>query len=142
MYYENIMLVQNEGAGLFMQGTRDWKNYFVEADVTPHMAKAIGICARVQGMKRYYSLELVEGGELQLKKMLDQEIVLSSTTFAWEYGIRYNMRLEVSGNKISGSVNGESSLEFVDLEASLDNGGIALLINEGRMATDQVIVRG
>ena len=106
------------------------------------MAKAVGICARVQGMKRYYSLELVEGGELQLKKMLDQEIVLASTTFAWEYGIRYNMRLEVSGNKISGSVKGESSLEFVDLEASLDDGGIALLINEGRMATDQVIVRG
>ena len=142
MYYENIMLVQNEGAGLYMQGTRDWKNYFVEADVTPHMAKSVGICARVQGMKRYYSLELVEGSGLQLKKVLDQEIILASTAFAWEYGSRYIMKLEVSGNKISGSVNGESSLEFVDLEASLDDGGIALLVNEGRTATDQVIVRG
>ena len=51
-------------------------------------------------------------------------------------------RRKVSGNKISGCVNGESPLEFVDLEASLDDGGIALLVNEGRTATDQVIVRG
>ena len=97
---------------------------------------------KVGHMKKYYSLELVEGSGLQLKKVLDQEIVLGSAAFAWEYGTRYIMKLEVSGNKISGSVNGESSLEFVDLEASLDDGGIALLVNEGRTATDQLIVRG
>jgi hypothetical protein len=53
-------VVQNEGTGLLIQGTRDWTNYQVSAQITPHLCKAAGIAARVQGMMRYYALLLGE----------------------------------------------------------------------------------
>ena len=51
-----------------MQGTREWQNYEVEADITPWLVDAAGIGARVQGLKRFYSLQLVKGNKVRLIK--------------------------------------------------------------------------
>ena len=48
---ETYRLVQNAGTGMVIQGTREWANYRVSADVTPHMVEAAGIAARVQGLQ-------------------------------------------------------------------------------------------
>ena len=65
-WQESFRLVQNEGVGLIMQGTRDWKDYEVTADVTPHLAKRAGIAARVQGLGRDYALELKYDNKVHL----------------------------------------------------------------------------
>ena len=64
-------LVQNEGTGITLQGTRDWRDYSACALVWPHLAEACGIAVRVQGLNRYYALELLCGGRVRLVRQLE-----------------------------------------------------------------------
>ena len=96
-YPEPFRLVHNRGTGLLIQGTREWADYRVSADVTPHMVTAAGIGARVQGLRRYYALILCNGDQL--------------------------------------------TFEVQDTNRPLDGGGVALVCEEGRTATQAVTVR-
>ncbi len=140
---EPFRLINNEGRGLLIQGTKDWRNYKVTADVTPHMVKASGIAARVQGMRRYYALILYKESpqiqsELRLVKVLNKEIVLTSQPFNWQLGETYELSLEVVDGSIQGIVNGEVVLKAMDED--LKDGGCALIVEQGRTATQAVHV--
>ena len=50
---EPYRLIQDEGTGLLIQGTREWRDYEVTAVVTPRLAEAFGLAACVQGRRRY-----------------------------------------------------------------------------------------
>ncbi|MFV2089620.1 MAG: ADP-ribosylglycohydrolase family protein, partial [Pseudomonadales bacterium] len=80
---ETFRLIQNQGMGLIMQGTREWQDYSVTADITPHLVQRTGIAARVQGLTRFYGLLLVAGNRLQLIKKLHKEVVLGECGFDW-----------------------------------------------------------
>jgi ADP-ribosylglycohydrolase len=138
---EPFRLVQNYGTGLLMQGTREWTDYRVNADVTPHMAKAAGIAARVQGMRRYYALLLCNDGQVRLIKALDGKAVLAETDFAWEFGETHDLGLEVIGTRIRAWIDGQQLFEVDDTERPLEGGGVALVCEEGRTATQAVTVR-
>ena len=138
-FVESFRLMQNEGRGLIIPGTRDWQNYSVTADVTPHMAKAAGIAARVQGMRRYYGLLLGQDQKVRLVKMVNDETVLANAEFEWAFGDTIELGLTVNGDRITGSLNGKMILEATDSE--LTCGGIALVSEEGRTATNAVRVK-
>jgi hypothetical protein len=138
---EPYRLIQNEGMGLLIQGTREWRDYHVHAAVTPHMATSAGIGARVQGLRRYYALLLCHGRKARLVKALDGDHVLAETDFPWEFGNSYDLRLQVSGPRIQGWINGQRIFDVQDTERPLESGAVALLCEEGRMATDAVTVR-
>ena len=138
-FVESFRLMQNEGRGLIIQGTRDWHNYSVNADVTPHMAKAAGIAARVQGMRRYYALLICQDQQARLVKVVNDEAELASVAFEWSFGETVELSLSVDSDKITGSVNGTVLLEATDAE--LTSGGIALVSEEGRTATNVVRVQ-
>ena len=140
-FVEPYRLIQNTGTGLLIQGTRDWHDYEVSADVTPHLAKAVGIAARVQGMRRYYALKLTRvglNGVVQLVRMLHTETVLAEVSFPWRLNQRVELAIRAIGSSITGTV-GEVTLTADD--DRLTSGGIALLVEEGRSATDTVCVR-
>jgi len=137
---EPFRLVQNEGTGLLMTGCREWTDYRVEASVTPHLVVTGGIAARVQGMKRYYALVLKRGGGVRLVKALDGELVLTEAPFSWELGETHHLALQVEGNHLAGFLNGEKVLEYQDDLRPLTAGGVALILTEGRMATQEVKV--
>jgi hypothetical protein len=138
---EPFRLVQNRGTGLLMQGTREWTDYRVRADVKPHMAKAAGIGARVQGMRRYYALLLCNGGKVRLVKALDGNTVLAEMNFAWEFGDTHDLALEVVGTRLRAWVDGARIFEVHDVDRPLTGGAVALLCEEGRTATQAVEVR-
>ena len=69
---EQFRLMQDSGAGLLIQGCREWKDYAFDATITPHLAASTGIAVRVQGMKRYYALLICEGNHAKLVKALDR----------------------------------------------------------------------
>ena len=54
--WEGLRVTSNTGLGMLAQGTRDWRDYEVAATVTPLLAEAWGLAARVQGRERYYAL--------------------------------------------------------------------------------------
>lgn len=137
-YRESFRLIQNTSTGLMLYGPRDWTDYRVSADVTPHLVSRVGVAARVQGMRRYYALVLTKTNKLQLIRALDGDTVLSEIEFDLKFGTTYQMCVEVEGSTIRGTIDGEFLIEAQDDQ--LEQGGIALLIEGGRTATQRVAV--
>lgn len=138
---EAYRLVQNTGTGLIMQGAREWRDYVVEATLTPQLATAAGIGARVQGMRRYYALLLCRDGVARLMKACDGDTLLTATPFAWQFGTPHVLRMRVAGDLLQGWIDGQLLLEARDPERPLDGGGVALLITEGCVSCDAVRVQ-
>jgi hypothetical protein len=134
---EPFRIVQNRGTGLLVQGSRDWRDYTVSADVTPHLAASAGIAARVQGLRRYYALELADRSTVRLVR---HHTVLASRPFDWEFGITYHLRLTVDGDRLVAAVDGDVLFDLTDpgADSDLDCGGVALVVTEGRTATQQL----
>jgi hypothetical protein len=137
---EPFRLVHNQGTGLLSQGTREWTDYRVSADVTPHMVDKAGIGARVQGLRRYYALLLDRAKGVKLVKVLDGETLLAEQAFDWAFGKTYQLSLEVVGSRLRAWVDGQLFFEVEDEARPLVGGAVALLCHEGRTATQAVKV--
>ena len=135
---EPYRLIHNRGPGMLIQGTREWHDYQVSADVMPRLARSVGLAARVQGLRRYYAVRLVDRRTAQLVRVLGDETVLDEQPFDWEFYRTYDLRLTMSGADIRASVDG---LELTASDAGLRAGGVALLIEDGHTATQTVRVR-
>ena len=135
---EMFRLVQNEGLGMISQGTREWTNYVVSADVTPHLVSRAGIAARVQGLTRFYALMVTVDQKVQLVKSVHEESVLAEADFNWTLGDTLNMSLRVNGDELVGEIDGTVVLTAKD--TSLDSGAIGLVVADGRTATHKVAV--
>jgi len=138
---EPFRLAQNKGRGLIMQGTRDWKNYEVEADITPWLMDAGGIAARVQGLKRFYSLQLVKGNILRLIKALNGDTVIAEKEFKWGVHQKHTLKLQVSGNRIKAWVNGQLQFNVIDQVKPLLCGGVAYVLDFGHIRSQAMAVR-
>ncbi len=124
---EMFRLVQNAGMGLLMQGTREWHDYSVTADVTPHLVERAGVAVRVQGLTRFYGLLLAPGNRVQLVRMLHAEQVLAEADLEWRLGETYELTLAASGDRLTGKVDGAAV-----------EGVVGLVIEEGRLGVDRV----
>jgi len=137
---EPYRLVQNSGRGLIIQGAREWTDYRVSADVTPHLVASAGIAARVQGMRRYYGLLLCSDGTVRLVKALDGDKVLAETNFDWRFGETHELCLQVVGTHVQAWVDGQQLFETDDTDRPLTGGAVALVCEQGRTATQAVRV--
>jgi ADP-ribosylglycohydrolase len=138
---ESYRLCQNSGRGLIIQGTRQWHDYQVSAQVTSTLMSAGGVAARVRGMRRYYALLLCRGGVARLVKVRDDETTLAECEFAWEVEKPYEMRLVVNGAHLRGWVGNQLLFDLNDEHAPLLSGGIALVCEEGTLKVDRVEVK-
>jgi ADP-ribosylglycohydrolase len=138
---EPYRLIQNQGRGLLIQGTREWTDYRVSAPITPHMVVSAGIGARVQGMRRYYALLLAGGGKAQLIKALDGDTVLAETDFPWQFDVTYDLALEVRDNRLRASIDGKDLFKVADNDRTLASGAVAFVCEEGRMESDVIWVQ-
>jgi len=137
---EAYRLIQNDGRGMLIQGTREWRDYQVSAIITPHLAVATGIAARVQGLRRYYALLIGADGVGRLVKQLDGEKVLAEFAVDWELDRPYELRLSAVGNRLEAVVDGRSVCVAEDIDRPLDGGAIALVVEAGRVGCEQVRV--
>ena len=138
---EPYRIVQNHRTGLLIQGTREWTDYRASADVTLHLVMAGGIGARVQGMRRYYALLLCSDGKARLVKALDGDTILAEADFFWKLGGTYEFSLQVVGNHLEGSIDGQALFNVDDTDRPLNSGGVALICEEGCLSTDAVTVQ-
>ncbi|GAA1861791.1 ADP-ribosylglycohydrolase family protein [Asanoa iriomotensis] len=138
---EPFRLVQNRGTGLLIQGDREWRDYTVTADVTPHLAEAVGLAARVQGLRRYYALRLAGRDRVELVRHLDgpEPTVLAATPYTWEFGETHRLTLRVAGSRITATLDGAELFDLDD--TALSCGGVALLVEQGRTATQAVSIQ-
>ncbi len=141
-YPETFRLIHNKGRGLLITGTRDWQDYKVSVDITPHMVKAAGVGIHVQGMKRYKAFLLGRDGIARLVSTFDgDEDVLAEAAFPIEFGETYDLEVESDNGHIICSVNGHVLLEADGGHSTLRCGGIALIVEEGRTSTNRVQIR-
>ncbi len=133
-------LIQDEGVGMVMQGTREWTDYRVTASLRPHMVASFGLAARVQGLKRYYALTITRENRITLCKMLNEETVLASSPMDWIPGKEVELCLQVEGNRIRAERDGEMLFDEEDAEDPLTSGGIGILCAEGRVAVAAIHV--
>jgi ADP-ribosylglycohydrolase len=138
---EPYRLVQNEGRGLIMQGTREWQDYEVEADITPWLMDAGGIAVRVQGQRRFYALQLVKGNKVRLIKALDGDTILAERDFDWETHGTYQLKMQVSDNQIRAWIDDALQFEVVDEGKSLNSGGVAYVVDQGHISSQALSVR-
>lgn len=143
-FQQAFRIIQDRGRGLIITGTRDWTDYQVQARVTAAKFRAGGIAARVQGMARFYALELADGGKARLLKCLDGEQVLAQKPFDWQIWQPYDLCLAVEntpqGVRLQGRVDGILLLEAVDSNRPLTGGGVALTVERGHLAAPAVRV--
>ena len=138
---EPFRLIQDEGTGLIIQGTREWTDYRVSATITPHMVASTGLAARVQGMRRYYALLLQRDNKALLVKALDGLHILAEAEFPWQFGGAYSFDLQVEGDRILGALDGKVLFDVRDTERPLTGGAVALVCEVGRMKCDAVRVQ-
>jgi len=133
-------LIQNQGRGLLIQGTRDWIDYQFAATAMPRVCEAGGIAVRVQGLQRYYAL-LLDQKSTRIVRVLDGETVLAQSDTGWSVERDYELKLKVEGAKLTAFVNGEQALEAQDPDNALTGGGIALIAQAGFIYFDKVAVK-
>jgi len=133
-------LVHNRGRGLLLHGTQEWRDYDVSVDVTPHLAEAAGLAARVQGLRRYYAVLLDRHGTASLVKRYDtDEQVLAQAPVPWTLDRVYRLSLRVVGDELAAFL-GENEL-FRVRDDALTIGGIGLVLDEGHVLFGPVRVR-
>ena len=116
-------------------------DYRVEADVTPHLASSCGLAARVQGMRRHYSLVLVPGTGVELRATVDdapEKLAESAADVA--LGSTWHLTVQVDESSIVATATGPDGTQhrLTADDDRLANGAIALSCEEGRSATEQV----
>jgi ADP-ribosylglycohydrolase len=141
--WEGLRVTSNEGLGSILQGTREWKDYSVEADITPLLANGWGLAARVQGRERYYAMmfDRSDGGQVRLVRRCHMENTLAAARFAWHLDQTYRARLEAQGRGLRAFVGDKLILEAEDAELGLRGGGIGLLVDAGSISTRELRVR-
>ena len=133
----SFRLIQNSGTGLLMHGTRDWRDYRVEAELTSFHAKEVGIAVRVQGMRRYYAILITPGCRAILVRENDGRTVLAAAPFAWKFGQYVSLSLEVEGSTIRAMVD---QVALVAQDDALDGGAAAFVITDGHCDSDRMRV--
>jgi hypothetical protein len=140
-HWEGLRVTNSAGLGMLAQGTRDWRDYEVAATVTPLLAEAWGLAARLQGRERYYALmfDRAGGGRVRLVCRRHDETVLGEQSFPWSLDKAYALSLRVEGRTIRASIDGRMVFEGQD--GTLIGGGVALLVDTGSAATSGVRVK-
>lgn len=137
---ESFRLIQNEGRGLMIIGTQEWTDYRVCAGITPHASEAVGVLARVQGLRRYYAARWTNDGTLQLiRRAGAEDVVLASTGLAWEADAGLNIELLVRRTRLQAAANGRVLLEADDPDG-YSSGAVGLMVENGRAGANYVDV--
>ena len=139
-WQEPFRITQNIGRGVVFTGNDKWKNYSVSSKLNFHLVKSGGLIARVQGLKRYYALEVTAQNKLRIAKMYYDLEILKEIDFDFEFFTDYNLTLQVNNGHIKGYLDDKLIIEVEDKNNPLDFGGAGIVAEDGTMCTDQISV--
>ncbi len=134
-------LKQGAERAIVHTGAEEWTDYEVTATVTPVLASAFGIVARVQGLQRYYGLVLSCDGSASIVRQRHGVTELCRTAFRWSQRTPLTLSLRLEGDRISAALGGETKLAVEDAGGeALTHGGIGFLLEEGRITAPSISV--
>jgi hypothetical protein len=139
---EPFRLIQNSGRGMIATGTREWGDYRVSTVVRPALVKTGGLAARVQGLLRFYALQVTEWKTARLLRVYDgEETVLAETPCDWQLWQAVALSLEVKGSRLRAWVEDRPVFDVEDAGAPLASGAIGLVVEEGHMLAEAVKIQ-
>jgi hypothetical protein len=112
----------------------------VTATLRINLATTAGIAARVQGMRRYYALLLVDKNKARLVKTLWGDTILTEVDFPWEQDTDYLLCLQVQETRLRVWVGGHLLFDVEDKDNSLDGGGAAFVLEAGHIMSQALEV--
>ncbi len=134
-------VIQNEGRGMITTGMREWRDYKITAPVTPALIQAGGLAARVQGLMRFYALELTGGQTLRLSRVYDgARTVLAETPFAWQHWKPVTLSLETRGDRLRAWAGDRLVFDLTDAGSPLAEGALGLVVEEGHLLAAEIAV--
>ena len=79
--------------------------------------------------------------KLQLIKVINDVEILKEMDFNLEYFKNYNLSLKIVNNNLSAYLENELVLEYEDKKNVLESGAIGLVIEDGTLVTDEIMVK-
>lgn len=135
-----LRMTQEQDTGMLIYGGREWQDYSVEADLSPHMIKDFGLACYVQGLRRYIGLRVDRSGKVEVIRQYDtQTTLLAKSSYPIEYDKNYCFKLVTKGSRIQAFIDGNLMAEIQ--ENQLTQGAIALLVNEGRISATRIQIQ-
>jgi ADP-ribosylglycohydrolase len=129
---------KNEGRGILVTGTTDWRDYSFSARVKIHLAERAGILVRYQGLQRYVALVQTHDRLQLVRRWYGTDTVLAETPSAWALDELHELRLVCHGTHITASCDGGTVLEAE--ETVLASGGAGFLFERGLLGFRDVTV--
>ena len=133
-------ITKDSGRGIIITGNEAWKNYTVSADIAVQRLTTGGLAVRVQGLNRYYGLVINSSNKLQLIKVVNEVNVLKEMDFNLEYFKNYKLSLKIKDNVLSAYLENKLVLEYEDKNNLLDSGAMGLIVEDGTLVTDEIVV--
>jgi len=121
---------KNEGMGICVTGTRDWRDYVIEARLNVQLASRAGLLFRYQGLRRYLAVSKNQE-TLQLISQYHGEEVLDETPCRWGQEELHLVKAVLQGSKVQVFLDGEQVLTGKD--TSLRCGGAGIFFEEGML---------
>jgi hypothetical protein len=135
---QDFRISQNRGDGMIMQGTRDWTDYSIEADLMLHLGDHGGLVFRSQGQRRYYAALVTRAGELQIVRCRDEDRkVLASVALNVEFEKAFTLRVSAKGGRFEARV-GDIRVEAEDM--AFAGGSAGLIIHEGALSATRIAI--
>jgi pectate lyase len=124
-------------------GSITWTAQTVSATVRPvafgNTTRSAGIVARAQNMTNFYSLVLVGGGSVQLRRTSGGGVAtLASAPLVVSTGTTYTLTLSASGSSLTGAVNGSALVSATD--STFSSGRVGLVASFASVVFDTVLV--
>ena len=135
---EVFRIGNDDGRGMIITGTSDWRDYSVRSKITCELATSGGLAVRVQGLERFYAAEVSKENKFRLIKLLDGKQILEECDLDFELYREYELEVTVIGNHITCAIDQETKLSFEDNEQPLLCGGIALFVENGTICTNEI----
>lgn len=138
----SFRISQSEGEGLIAHGTRDWTDYAVETELLVHLGNHAGLALRVQGLRRYYGIRVTRAGKLEIIRVRDETVtVLAEQDYDFAFERPIAIAAKIEGRMISAVVDGIAISANDDSTEAFADGGIGLVIHEGAVSADKVLVK-
>ena len=112
-------------------GRHDWTDYIASFELKPIAGQEHYVNVRVQGAIRSYAVGFGPDGKFYLCKNEDGYRILEKVDFPWKVGKSYTVTINVSGPRISASVNKKELIDYTDKESPYLYGSIGFSVRKG-----------
>ena len=131
-----------EENGVSTVGTRDWKDYSIESDLSFSLHASGGLVARARGHRRYYAALLEGWNRAKIIRRIDDDIsVLAECEFPYGEFEKVRVKFSVCGDELKLFARGELLLTAIDGDSRLHSGGAGFVVNCGSMFIDDMFIR-